>query len=201
MSGPREVVIGLDGAWGGTGWAVCTEEGPWEWGWALPEGAWKWTRLESMIRELSRLASGVQIATDAEAIRIVVERTPLHHGGVGGKGDPRIVVRAISELVGGSARGIPGFAYPWILEPKEWRAWWGLRGARHVLKYHAIQTVGALWPDVRAGLDALEDQDRAGDVAEAILIGVGAARHASGAPAGPARAGKPVLHSMGEATR
>lgn len=65
-----------------------------------------------------------------------------------------------------------------------WRPWWGLRGNRAVAKAGAIRLVRQLgWGAHLEGLAITPaDAPPAGDVAEAILIGVGAARNPQFAP-------------------
>lgn len=82
----------------------------------------------------------------------------------------------------------PALAYPWLVDPAHWRKWWKLGGRGRVeRKQAAVDLVTTLrwgrllgdhkWNSASGGPRA--------DVAEAILLAVGAARNASEAPAGP----------------
>lgn len=192
---PRLVVLALDAAWDRTGWAICDADGPLVFGDARPDGEWRHAKAAALFRELRAEAQELAIGRDADPI-LVVERCGTHYSWQAPKrgkddqrgADPTRVVRGLSEIVGSSANagvGV-GWRYPWLIEPNDWRSWWRLRGGgREKVKAAAVALVGCAWPAVGKVLEARGD---AGDVAEAILLGVGAARRSTEAPTGPKRA-------------
>lgn len=99
----------------------------------------------------------------------------------------------------------PGWSYPWDVKPGEWRAWWRFRGVkgRVAFKRAAVETVRlAGWgrflePFPEKG----EDLGPRGDVAEAILLGVGAARNERDAPTGPAKGVRKTLLVVDDSIR
>lgn len=136
-------------------------------------------------------------------VRVAVEVPPVAF-----KGGQATAYVAVGRLVGAlelwgtrSSLGVP-----WVQEPGDWRAWWGIaptgrRRDGETLKAEAIHQVRARW-----GREWLEPYDEGpryrrkgapagcysrkagprGDVAEAILLGVGSAQHHDEAPAYPA---------------
>lgn len=81
-------------------------------------------------------------------------------------------------------------AAPWEVEITTWRGWWGIKARdREAYKAEAIWQVRArTWGDALLPFpDEGDDHGPRGDVGEAILQAVGAARHAGDGPRGPAR--------------
>lgn len=201
MSSP--IVLSFDAAWGGSGWAISDTSGPIVFGSAVPDGDWRWDRARRLVLELRQVAQELAAEAGASELRLVVERAPLRYSWKGRAegdrrgSDPTSVVRGLSELVGAVAvQGVwPGWAYPWDLEPEAWRSWWSLRGKREAVKAYAIRNVEILWPWTRPGL--AEAGELAGDVAEAILIGAGAAKRFNEGPKGPTRKGGAVARELG----
>lgn len=179
--GLSDIVLALDPAWGGTGWALCNAERPIRYGRAVPSGHWRWSRMDVLCSELRDLLD--------EPARMVIEIPPNKHQGVRGRAN-RKTLRGLSMCVGAliGALGPHCTGYPWELQPQEWRAWWGLqRGRRDRLKAAAVMMANGLG----ASLDA--NRDGSDDVAEAVLLGVGAAQRLDLAPKGPTRATGAVL--------
>ena len=181
------IALSLDAAWGSLGWAIVTKDGPLEAGHAAPQGTWRWSRADRLLAELEGRAEAHALRLDLP-IRLVVERPPEHYRH-GMRSNDRVTLRALAELTGACAlRGVarPGWDYPWEPEPEEWRAWWGLQRARRdAAKTWAARIAESHWRELRGPL--VRHADHADDVAEAILLGVGACRHASDAPRGPVR--------------
>lgn len=181
------IALSLDAAWGSLGWAIVTKDGPLEAGHAAPSGTWRWSRADRLLAELEGRAEAHALRLDLP-IRLVVERPPEHYAHGKRKND-RVTLRALAELTGAATLRFaarPGWSYPWELEPESWRAWWGLQRARRdAAKAWSTRIAESHWPGLRRPL--IEHADHADDVAEAILLGVGACRHASEAPRGPAR--------------
>lgn len=189
------VVLANDAAWGGWGWALCRESGPVAVGHLrLEDAAWRWDRLAGELARLDlELGEAAAILAPGDPLpRVVVERPPAVYAG---RGNQAAVGLGLGQLGGaillwGTRPGRLG--YPWELTPDEWRAWWLARGARRpsgrgAWKAWAVRLVEAMgwggrldpWPWTG------DDGGARADVAEAILLGVGAARRLHLAPVGP----------------
>lgn len=154
MTDPR--ILAFDPSWTQTGWALCRRDGPERVGALTPSRSRRWTDLRQKLAALP-----------VPAIHGVVLEQPGQHGGLHG-GRDAATVRGLSLCVGGIALwAAASYGEPWLVEPHAWRRWWGLGGDdRATGKVRAIALVAAQgWGDHGA------------DVAEAILIGVGAARN------------------------
>lgn len=233
---PSDVFVSFDASWSGTGWAICTSEGPVRSGrkrlpGAESEGqatraravqAW----LQELEVEVREVVQELQASTGkVSRVRVVIERIPWVYGD---RGNQAAIGFGQGRLVGmlewwGTRNG---WASVWLLpsldeapdpprkrktadvrptwpptpadvleqlrrqsRPTEpiwhgWRPWWGIRGARARAKATAIRLVRANgWGAHLEGLaETPADSPPAGDVAEAILMGVGAARHPGYAP-------------------
>jgi hypothetical protein len=149
------VILAFDPSWSCTGWALCTDRGPVAAGMIRPGRAQRFEHLARALRELERL----------DVHRVALEQ-PGQHAGLYGGADAR-TVRGIALCAGAVAGWGARWGEPWLLEPHEWRRWWGLGGvARAEGKRRAVALVAA------------EGWGQHGDdVAEAVLLGVGAARN------------------------
>lgn len=153
------MILAFDPSWTCTGYAVCTDTGP--------------VRVGSFGKRQRRY-SGLLAALegiDSSGVERAVLEEPGRHDGLHGGGDVS-TVRGISLCVGAIALWATRFGEPWLVEPHEWRRWWGLGGvAREKGKAQAQALVaGKGWGQ------------HGPDVAEAILIGVGAAQNFRIAP-------------------
>ncbi len=194
-----DVVLGIDPSLTATGWAIAHRGRVLDAGACTPGGRWPIARTWRMMDDLTAWAEEQRDAVGADACLLVIERTPTHYGAKGrrgrgaAQGDPRIIVRAVSELAGAIHHATwrrAGWQYPWTPEPDEWRRWWSPRtGTRDRWKRFAIQTATTL-DRTRAELYASSD-----DAAEAALIAAGASTRLHLAPAGPTRTTGPVARS------
>ena len=153
------MILAFDPSWTCTGYAVCTAEGP------VRVGSFgKRTRRYSGLLEA---LEGIDLA----GVERAVLEEPGRHDGLHGGGDVQ-TVRGISLCVGAIALWSTRFGEPWLVEPHVWRRWWGLGGvdrARGKAQAQAL-VAGKGWGQ------------HGPDVAEAILIGVGAAQNFRIAP-------------------
>jgi len=199
----RSLVLANDSSWTGWGWALCSNAGPIAVGHVQGLGgrAWRWAALRD---ELERLDLEL---TEAQALlgpgdplpRVVVERAPKVYRG---RGNQAATGQGIGQLGGaillwGTRPG--RLAYPWELEPGDWRPWWlEARGrrpkGREAWKAWAVRLVETLgWGDHLAPWPWTGDDGGArADVAEAVLLGVGAAQHHRLGPVGPSPARSPA---------
>jgi hypothetical protein len=195
------VILGHDAGWGGWGWCLGTERGPWAVGHqAIGGRAWRWSDFRQALGELDELLAAAPRERPelGGPVRVAVETAPAVYRGAGrGRGGNQAATgQGMGQIQGGillwGTR--PGsMLYPWEIEVAEWRAWWGIRGLKDRARYKlaAIKLVGQLgwgarledYPD--PGPE--DDHGPRGDVAEAILLTVGAARHPEAAPKGPQR--------------
>lgn len=208
------VVLGLDASWGGTGWCLATGDGPVEAGHVAFTGRWRLVELRTFLDgELARvLAEGELLLGPADPpVRVVVEKPPelYKHGN-------QSAAIGVGRIVGAfQLWGVqPGrLAYPDEVEPEDWRRRWGISPAgkgrtREVLKNESMlkvrATYGNRWldpyplgaPEVPRGRrrssfsnlppTKFPTAGPRGDVAEAVLIAVDAARRYDEGPAGPA---------------
>lgn len=179
------IVLANDASWEGWGIALCTENGPLVVRHAAHVGrtAWRYDTLRTTLEGLEGLVEG-------DRPRIVVETAQAVYR----RGNQAATAQGLGQLSGalllwGTRPGV--LPYPWGVTPETWRAWWTpTRAAKRARwKAWAVRTVQALgWG---SHLDPYpwegEDGGACADVAEAILLGVGAARHDGDAPAGPRR--------------
>lgn len=201
------LVVGMDAAWGGIGWSICTPDGPLEAGHYRPTATWREAQLTVWLREV--LEPIVQSHASTGRFlppRLVIERLPWHYSGRRGpRGraiDPTRTVYGIAtcqaHCVSWALR--PEWGAPWRVPPRAqkatdlpgWRQWWGIPAgaSRGRLKQHAIRLVhGKRWGGLLLGLEPIDaDGDGPqGDTAEGILIGMGGALHIADAPKGPRR--------------
>lgn len=204
-------VVALDAAWGGMGYCVATEQGPVYSGHVTLSGfTWKLAALDRWLEDVL-----APMAIEAELLRgpgdpkarLVIEQPPLVYAGKDrGFGKKRADGEPAQRGMAGNQSAIcfgmgrlagaielwwyrRGLGYPWLVPPGAWRTWAKVGGkGRNDRKRRAVEKVVLLgwgehlrphrWKDDGGG--------PRGDVAEAILLGVGAAQHAKEAPEGPA---------------
>lgn len=178
------VVLAADAAWGGLGWCLATEGGP------LTAG-------HIVLKARARRVEALQGYLDALWLPLLEEQRKAGS-------EPRIVIEAMPEVyrrgnqanVGyglGRITGsiemwavIRGFAEPELMGVREWRSYWSIVGPREAAKARAIRLVeGLRWGAfLRRPNGAPLNDDARGDVAEAILLGMAAARKEAGARRG-----------------
>ena len=186
------VMLGMDAACGLTGWTIATAYGPLVIGHASPTGTWRWDRARRFADEVCARTEE-HAARLGVAPRLVVERAPEHYRQFKQRRNDRVTVRALSELIGAVMLRCtaPGWAYPWSVEPDEWRPWWGLQNARRDnAKSFAVQLAAARFSVFATVLRDAEERE---DIAESMLIAVGAAKHADKAPKGPAKRSDEII--------
>lgn len=165
------------------------------------DGPHRLARCLAALRGLEGELADEQLAR-GERPRVVVERLPWHFASRAGS-QVRTVYGASGVAHVIAAWGCrQEWEYPWLIPPSRetrrggdpadaapgWRDWWELRGKRPELKRAAVRIVGAMgWGEHLDGLRApdAKGDGAAGDVAEAILLGVGACRHETEAPTSP----------------
>lgn len=202
--------LGLDPSWKGLGWCAATDQGPVAAGHVSLDRTWRWSAVDAWLRQVlgPEVADlGLLRGADDPPPFLAIEKPPpVYTGGTNADGGVLNHVAGNQAYVGYGLGTLAGaiqlwwvqqgwLGYPWELEPREWRAWWSLNGGRGEKrgraekKARAIRLVESMrWgrflePFPRDG----EDHAPCGDVAEAILMAVGAARHARDAPSGPKR--------------
>ena len=205
----RVITLGNDASWGGWGWCLADQHGPLQVGHVAlgpPRRRARATRRnpDPQLRSTHRtarmglyldgplawaLADGQVLRAPTDPlVRVVVEVPPL--GFKKGKASAYVGVgRLVGAIENWGSR--PALATPWVQEPGDWRAWWGIPPSRKgrgsaELKADAIELVTRRW-----GANWLEPFRRTtkggprGDVAEAILLAVGSSLHPDQAPASP----------------
>jgi hypothetical protein len=194
------IVLGMDAAWGGLGWVLCTSNKPVAWGHVkLASRAWRMADLRDQLHQIEHHVADLQAHSrpgDAPP-RLVIEKPPPVYAGRGNQAATGI---GMGECIGAielwGCR--PVWDYPWLVDPKIWRRWWWSkppRGRRRC-KIAAFDEVRrSPWAGLLDGLDRDrkpgDHEGPAVDMAEACLIGMGAARRlgsvlsAGEAPKGP----------------
>ncbi len=179
-------VLAFDAAWGGVGWTLANTKKPLATGWFAPGNkTWRTAALAHELRELDRIVARFDVRP-----RVVVERINWHYHAPGNQ-------RPIAFGLGTCAGAIElwgcreEWPYPWLVPVAEWRKWWAIKGRGKAQKKQCAITYCTMmgWGHFLAehrDIDKKGDGAR-GDVAESILIGVGAARRPLEAPAGPAK--------------
>lgn len=187
------VVLSFDAGWGGLGWALCTANKPVASGHAVPgRKAWRMAAIRDLLGELEIRVADLQAhAGRADPRpRVVIEKAPPVYAG---RGNQAATAWGMGELCGAIELWAcrPTWEYPWLVTPDVWRRWWWSkppRGRTKLKRAAIMQVQNSPW---RAHLDGHAWDGRepndyegaAGDVAEGILIGMGAAR----------RIGQPML--------
>lgn len=196
------IVISFDASWGGLGWALCTANKPVASGHAKLGGrAWRMAALREVLAQLEHQVADLAAhsAPGDPQPRVVIERAPQVYS----RGNQAATGFGLGEIAGAielwGCR--PTWEYPWLIPPDVWRRYWWAKPPRRRarLKRQAlleVQRDPRMAPHIAdLAWDGSEPQDYegpAGDVAEAILLGVGAARRiaspltADEAPKGPA---------------
>lgn len=154
-------VLAIDPSWAAFAWALCDATGPIQAGRRALTGTRRWEALCELLATLEPLR--------ARAVRVVVE-IPGTHGSTHGGRDVQ-TVRGVSLIAGAALGWGAAIGEPWPVEPVEWRRWMALgSGTRAELKARAIREVTRSgWAGHLSG----PDDD---DTADAILLGIGAAR-------------------------
>ncbi len=207
------IVVGMDAAWGGWGWCLADQDGPRQAGHVVMGPP---SRKKRSTHRTARLAAylagpiahaladgGLARASASPRLRVAIELPPSQYA-TGRQSAALGLGRLVGALELWATR--PSLAYPWMLEPTEWRAWWDIAPTRRGrngddLKREAIFQVparfGSQWVDpfplgpkkkrkgAPARMPKTDTPGPRGDVAEAILIAVGAALYNDDAPAGP----------------
>lgn len=201
------LVVGHDAAWGGWGACIAVGETPIAVRHvALSGRRWRWDALAAELVALRQWVEQHQLAADADQVLTVVEHSPTHYSrATRGRATNEAVVNwALGSLAGPILTNAAawGWRSPWDLDVKTWRSWWGIAGggSRTATKGAAINMVVSLgWQQhlVEYGWQrgclssptsaAKIAEGPCGDVAEAILIALGASMRLNLAPAGPRR--------------
>ena len=207
------LVLGMDAAWGGTGWCLGSDHGPLAAGHvALAGRSWRFPALVAFLTDTiaNEVADGQLLRGPMDAsVRLVIEMPPAVYSGAERWAKPGEAKRpAGNQALTGYGLGTlsgaiqlwwvmqPGpLGYPWLIEPRVWRKWMGVGGTgRLARKKAAVESCrGRGWGKY---LDPHpfdpKDGGAQADVAEALLLTVGAARNIVEAPAGPRQAALPV---------
>jgi len=192
-------IFGHDAGWGGWGFCLATEKGPWHTGHVKLDGkAWRWSDMHAQLHEMDKTIAEAATHPEIGAPRIVVEIAPAVYSGRGreSKGNQAATAQGMGQIQGailawGTRPGV--LPYPWEMEVATWRGWWGIRKwpSRTQYKAAAIRLVNSLgWGQyIEDFPDGGPEHDHAprSDVAEAILMSVYGARNPLCAPTGPQR--------------
>lgn len=190
------IAFAHDAAWGGWGRAVCTEDGPVASSHIELGGrTWRWDAMWIELDTGGHAAfaeHAAQLARDrGDVPRFVVEVSPPNAKRRGRDGKPRNQVQTSYAM--GQATGPilldgvrPGWAYPWPVPPRMWRGWLGWPAGGDA-KSACISVCRAEGWGHHIQPWGNDPRGAAGDVAEAIVMGVWACRNAAKAPKGPAR--------------
>lgn len=207
------LTVGFDASWGGTGWCIATQDGPKEAGFIRTQGDYRMLKMVEFLHQLDLKIAGyqVQLSPASPPPVCVIERLPWAYSRMGSQVRTVYGISGCAHVIAGHyAR--PDWGYPWLIPPRGdkkkptkknpippptepgWRQWWGITGkGRHAKKRSAIRTVRRLhWGYLLDALPLKGGQDvdvngdgPRGDVAEGILIAVGAAKHRAQAPKMP----------------
>lgn len=183
------VVIGHDSSWGGHGLCLATQAGPIAVEWVGLKGRkdriaafveFETTGSLATMRAEADLRSAIDGRDGLEMPFEIVEGCPPVYRR-GNQAETCYALGEVSALIRRGARR-PGWLLPWLCPVMTWRAWYGLKGDRLKVKLGAIQLVkyygwGALLEPYPDHLHRKRpDTGPKGDVAEAILLAVGAAK-------------------------
>jgi len=194
------IVIGLDAAWGGLGIAICTASRPVYVAHHKPGGKkWRTAALIEILQGLEHhVADLAAHSMPGDPLpRVVYEKAPRVYAG---RGNQSATAYGLGTMAGGievwACRR--SWAYPWNVTPDVWRRWWWAKppkGRRKLKKAAYLQVINSPWKSLLDGLEIHkvpgDYEGPAVDLAEAILIGMGAARRlaspltANEAPRGP----------------
>lgn len=180
------LILANDTSWKGWGWCLASKNGPLQVGHFKTKSTWKWSKLRINLQELD----GILKNHSEHTIRVATEK-PLF---VYSRGNQAATGFGIGQLSGpvmlwGTRPG--ELLYPWEISVDDWRGWWysGKNLKRDVWKLWAIRMVSTMgWARFLDDFDYEQDGGGPkGDVAEAILMGVGAAMRPKLAPKGPVK--------------
>lgn len=197
---PVQWAIGIDAAWGGMGLCLATQHGPVEvCHVALKGRTYRYhALLEWADANVERMMQRAELRSDDgdPPCILAIEEAPMVYSTKsrgGGKGNQAQICYSLGTLAGALSmywiearrRAEVAPVAPWLVPVGEWRSWWRIKGGgRGSLKAAAITCVHQQgWERHLAGLVYdQEDGGPMGDVAEGILVAVGAARHADKVP-------------------
>ncbi len=200
------LVLGNDAAWGGWGRCFASAAGPIRATHVKLSGRrWRWTAMHDELELLRVSADTLARERQDSGILMVVEKPPMHYKAAsrGKKANEAVVGYGLGQITAPLLLGSVawGWSYPWEVDTADWRGWWsigGLRGGRIAYKLAALTVVHRHgWADhltpfgwtpekMRRPADAVAlAEGPCGDVAEAMLIAVGAAMRLDLAPKGP----------------
>lgn len=156
------IVLAFDPGQTATGWAVCDAQEP-----LLIEG----TRAAGVIRPGKKTWTGLLRGLDSiggacAGVSFAALEVPGTHGSIHG-GRETQTVRGVSMAAGACALWAARYGEPWAVEPMTWRRWWGIAGKTRAEGKSAAQAL----------VRAQGWGEHSPDVAEAILLAVGAARN------------------------
>lgn len=209
------LVIGFDASFGGIGWCIGTERGPYEAGFYRPSSTHRMPGVMAFLEalELKVIEYELERRPSDPKPRVVIERVPWSYSRRGSQARVVWSIGGVAHMIGawGTRRH---WGTPWFIPPKDdrkwvrnrktprekqpgWRQWWGISGkGRYMKKRDAIRKVYSNgWGHLICNLRPLDDEGNGeqGDVAEGILIAVGGARNLSQAPKCPVKWPKVVL--------
>lgn len=180
------IVLAFDASWGCLGWALCTANKPVRTGYAiLKSRSWRMAALREVLAELEHHVADLSahLRPGDSPPRVVIERAPKVYAG---RGNQAAIGFGLGQIAGAlelwGCR--PAWSYPWLVGTDQWRRWWWhkLPRGRVACKTAAVREVErGPWRHHLDGLDRHRDREGdyegpAVDVAEAILLGMGAAR-------------------------
>lgn len=199
------LILGMDAAWGGLGWCLASERGPLSAGHIDLSGReWRWPALAAFLDStISQELGDAELLRPlgSPPVRLVVEQPPVVYSGASrsrrpgsGKtaGNQSVVCYGLGTLAGAlcmwwTCQG--GLGYPWLVKPDVWRGWMAIggkgRAERKELAMESCQLRGWGGLLLPHHYDPKKEGGPRADVAEAILLSVGAARNIADAPAGP----------------
>jgi hypothetical protein len=179
------IVFGCDAAWGGLGYCLASARGPYTVGHVKLGGrAWRWDALD---KELVRFDKLLEPFVRDEELVVAVEQPPSVFSGRGNQSTTSYGLGTMcgALLLWAARQRRPGWRYPWAVPVSDWRGWWNIRG-----KGTEAKKAAALWTVKRHGWGGFIEPwtgDAQADVAEALLLAVGAAMRPELAPKGPRR--------------
>lgn len=195
----RPLTVAFDQAWGACGWCVANSDGPLEAGVRSLDGAGalKWAKLTGLIATVDAAVARCLPACDSASHMpvLAIEKPPMIYAAKARRSDAA-VIWALGNLAGALQLHWtrPDWSPPWEVEAEQWRRWWGIRQVgREAQKSMAVQLVRLQgWGRLIDRVDEAQppssgtaNHGPSADVAEAILLAVGVARHRNQSPKPP----------------